>query len=151
MALKPGAYKKEVKQLLSQSDIILNQRWIAVDPASKIMGYAIVDKGEITKSGTIEAKHNAPIGIRLQVMYEALHNMGIFELLAIEKVRQPKGHFMLVWSAGVASGGVGARFTCEVPTNLWKQAADDAYFKDDEQDAIYIAKYCLELCRGKHQ
>ena len=65
------------------------------------------------------------------------------------KVRGPRGHIYLLWSAGVAAAAVGAVTTLEVPTKLWSLSKSDEYYKSDQMDAIFMAKFCLQFCRGE--
>jgi hypothetical protein len=125
--------------------MILTQRWLSLDPSSTSLGYAIVDNGKIEKSGEIIA--TGSIGKRLHHMYQELRLLGPFKGIVLEKVRGPRGHIYLLWSAGVAAAAVGALTTLEIPTKLWSLAKNDQYFKGDEADAIYMAKFCLAYCR----
>jgi hypothetical protein len=110
------------------------------------MGYAIVDNGKIVKTGVVTAK--GAISHRLRKMSDEIDQLGPFEGVAIEKLRSQRGHIFLVWSAACAVAGANCLATVEVPTKMWSQAKDSAYYKDDEQDARYIAKFILGFLRG---
>ncbi len=119
---------------------------MSLDPSSTSLGYAIIDNGKLVKSGEIIAKGD--IGKRLSYMYQELKLLGSFKGIVLEKVRGPRGHIFLLWSAGMAVAATGASVTIEIPTNLWSLAKDDKYFKGDEADALYMAKFCIQFCKG---
>jgi len=137
---------KIVKQLRSNSDIILQGTWIAIDPSSRSMGYALVEGGNISKNGTFVTKKK-PIGERLKDLHSMLDlELPEVELMVVEFVRTGTGHHFLTWSTGLAVGALGAKTTIEIPTSLWAKCKDANYVKSDACDAKYIARFCIEVC-----
>lgn len=140
-------HKKIVKELRKHSDIILNGTWIAIDPASRSMGYALIEGGAVSKNGTFVTKKK-PIGERLKDLHSMLDlDLPEVELMVVEFVRTGTGHHFLTWSTGLAVGALGAPITIEIPTKLWEKCKDKDYIKSDACDAKYIAKFCIEVCK----
>jgi hypothetical protein len=135
-----------VKELRKNSDTILNGTWIAIDPSSRSMGYALVEGGNISKNGTFTTKKKQ-IGERLKDLHSMLDlELPEVELVVIEFVRTGTGHHFLVWGTGLAVGALGATTTIEIPTSLWAKGKDANYIKSDAADAKYIARFCIEVC-----
>jgi hypothetical protein len=145
-AITAPTHIRTVEQLRKNSDTILNGTWIAIDPASISMGYALVEGGNISKNGTFSTKKK-PIGERLKDLHSMLDlELPEVELMVVEFVRTGTGHHFLTWSTGLAVGALGAKITIEIPTSLWAKGKDANYIKSDACDAKYIAKFCLAVC-----
>lgn len=152
------AYKGDEKKIASKikeiEHIIKNGRSIAIDPASVNMGYAIIENGEIVKSGVFTAPKNASIGNRLAIIKTKIEREGPFDACFIEFVRGGRmGHIYLVWSAGVAAAAANAIHTHEIRISMWKKLAelDESYTKSDENDAIKIAEVVLDCIKDEHE
>jgi Holliday junction resolvasome RuvABC endonuclease subunit len=147
-----GADSKTYRQIRGISDTIKHGKCISIDPASKCMGYAIIEQGVITETGVVVAPPYNNIGGRLEYMYNAIKEKGPYDAAFIEKVRSSQGHIYLVWSAGTAIAASGAPTVIEVSTSMWKKLAreDTTYSKSDEADAIKIAEVVLECIKDNY-
>jgi len=140
-----GNDAKTAKSIIKLKDTILNGTLLAIDPASKSVGYAVFEKGELHISGSYKA--SGSIGPRLKEIGDFLVQFEDPDVLAIEKVRTHSGHHMLTWGAGHAVGAVGAETTIEITCSMWKKVAGAQHIKSDENDAIAIGELVLYICR----
>lgn len=153
------AYKGDEKKIQSKvkdiEHVIRNGRSIAIDPASKNLGYAIIENGKIVENGVIKAPPTAPIGQRLDYICAQIQAKGPFEACFVELVRTGRsgGHIYLVWSAGAAVVAASAPHTHEIRVSMWKKIAsqDKSYVKSDANDALKIAEVVLDCIKDDNE
>lgn len=138
-------HKKIVEVLLNNKKLLLEQRWIAIDPASRSIGYALVEGGEVVEKGTIKTNKKC-IGERLNDLFHQLEDkFDDLSMVAVELVRPNSGHLYLTWGAGVVAAGTNAPLVIEIPTSMWAKRKDSGWAKTDVLDALYIAKLILTI------
>jgi len=127
-------------------ELILGGSVLAIDPASRSMGWAIFRKGELEDSGTYTVAGKLA-EVRLQKLRELLWGWEV-NVLAVEKIRGP-AHNALYWSVGVTAVSVDYDAMVEVPISFWKVLAkqDPQYEKTDENDAVKIGETVVRLAR----
>lgn len=136
-----------VGKILKHREIILSGVFLAVDPASKSLGFALYRQGVLDESGTIIADGKAPVGNRLASLSEQLGELATPDVMAVEKVRTGTGHVFLVWSAGTAVAATNAPVTIELPVSMWKKFVGKEHEKSDENDAIAIGDTIIHICK----
>ena len=90
-----------IKEVGKHIDVILNGTFIAIDPASITLGYAVSKSGIVTEQGEIALNARAPINHRLQELVTTLQNDGEYGILAIERIRGNMAHAYLKFSVRV--------------------------------------------------
>jgi len=142
-------YVKVCQKILKHKDIILNGTVLAIDPASKDMGYCLAVNGEVVKNGVWQAVPSRGVSKRLA----QIGDMGrkdmrseMVDLVLVEKVRTSTGNYMLVNSVGTAYDIANAKYAIEIPTYLWKKVIDADYYKDDAMDSLYMWKLAYKVC-----
>lgn len=133
------------KQVEVNIDAILDGTFLAIDPASIRVGYAIFQAGVYKESGTIELNDREPINMRLRDLAFTLDKDGKYDLLAIERIRGQMAHAYLKFSIGAIMAGVNTPSCIEVPINAWKAVAGKDYKKSDEGDAEMIGLTLITL------
>lgn len=143
-----GSHKAAADKIYTTRTKVLGGYLLAVDPASVSLGYALFQSGILVKSGSIQAKGD--IGKRLAKLTTELKKQVEdveIDVLAIEFLRGGVGHNYLIWSAGAVVSSVLADHVVEVHSQSWKKLITKAYKKSDENDAIMIGKFVVELCK----
>lgn len=128
---------------------LLGGHLLAIDPASKSLGWASFMCGKLKDSGTICVAGSAHR--RLRALYDELQDQ-FHEapcVLAIEKIRGRGSSHVLVWSVGVIQTAIRTSLVYEVPINFWKVLAklDPDYSKTDENDAIKIGQVLVTMAK----
>lgn len=118
---------------------------LAIDPASRSIGYAYYEDGELYDSGSFEAKGD--INKRLADIQEFLYTKFAPEVLAIEFIGTSTGHKYLSWSCGAIAAAFPDARLFEIKTNLWSKWRGKDYLKTDEADAIGIGKCVIEIAK----
>ena len=143
-----GTHKKQAEKIAKHSNLILGGILVAIDPSSKSMGWAIYERGELINAGV--ATGEGGVGERMAQIYDNLPNVEP-DIIITELVRSSTGHIYLSWSNGAMLAKYGSPQVLEVSTNLWKKAADSDYYKSDVQDAKYIGKFAIDLCKEREE
>jgi hypothetical protein len=128
---------------------LLNGHLLAIDPASRNMGWASFMSGELRDSGTVRVAGVAHR--RLRDLYDELQSQfsEVPSVLAIEKIRGHGSSHILVWSVGVIQTALRAPLVYEVPISFWKvlAKADPNYCKSDEKDAEKIGQVLIAIAK----
>ena len=143
-----GSHKAAADKIYTTRTKVLGGYLLAVDPASVSLGYALFHTGVLVKSGSIQAKGD--IGKRLAKLTTELKKQveGVeIDVLAIEFLRGGVGHNYLIWSAGAVVSSILADHVVEVHSQSWKKLAGAHHKKSDENDAIAIGRFVVELCK----
>lgn len=130
---------------------ILKGSILAIDPASKSLGYAVTKKGKVVDQGTIQLDARAPINERLKDIVRILQKDGEYSILAVEMIRGRMAHVYLTWSVGAVIGSAKAPVLIEIPIPAWKALAkiDPDYTKSDDADAAKLAETLIALAKEK--
>jgi len=120
-------------------------RFLAVDPASRSIGYALYEKGKLVKSGSFEA--HGEVNTRLKSIHDFLAAHSI-DAMAIEYIGGSTGHRYLSWACGAIAAAQPNVPLFEIKTNLWKKFAGKDWIKGDEADAIAIGKCVVEIANA---
>jgi hypothetical protein len=140
---------KAVKDIEQHSDIILNGVVLAIDPASRSLGFATFSSGVLQEKGTLLSK-KGDINLRLQDLATQLQlKCKNVDLLAVEQIRGSHAHDYLKWSIGMAVSNVRAPRFVEVPIQFWKKVVGADYEKNDENDAEMIGKVLVIIAEEK--
>lgn len=143
-----GTHRKGGDSIYKVRDKILGGYLLAIDPASVSLGFALYDKGVLVKSGTLKTKGD--IATRLTdlclLLREEIRHYDI-SVLAVEFLRTGVGHHFLVWSVGAVVSEVAADHVVEVHTQSWKKLVSSSYQKSDENDAIQIGRFAVEIAK----
>lgn len=131
-----GDHIKTAKKIQKHKDEVLGS-FLAIDPASRSMGWAYFMNGSLIDSGTVEAKGD--VHQRLAVMYHFVEEFDI-DAMAIEFIGGARAHRYLSWACGAIAAAQPDVPLIEVKTNLWKKFVDKDYTKDDEEDAKCIGR-----------
>lgn len=137
-------FRRQVTALKTKLDTLPN--FIAIDPASTNLGYAIVMDGVITSSGVITAPSRKAAHLRLIMIYEELKAKEDFNVLVVEQLRGSV-HKVLNWSVGAIITAVQPEHMLEVPYEVWQAFRPDDYEKTDELDARLMAEAMIEAWR----
>ena len=142
-----------VKGIEAHADIISTGMLLAIDPASKSMGWALYAQGNFIEKGTIVSKKKN-VNDRLQDIGAQLHaqlkKFKFIDILAIEKIRGSRAHDYLKWAIGMSIVTVHAPRFVEVPVQFWKQIIPEDYVKNDENDAEMIGKVVTMIAEEYH-
>ena len=128
--------------------LILHGRVLAIDPASKSMGWAMYYKGELVNSGEIAAPkmNTAPAWKRIGDMMAVLGARGMtFDVMLIEKLGK---NVPLIWSVGAAIGVLKPQVMIEVHYQKWHPFRPDDYIKTDKLDAELIGLAVITEARA---
>ena len=130
-------FKKNVSRHL---DTILRGTFLAVDPASNSLGWAVFENGKYKSSGTLKAPAKLPLPGRLQYMHDNFKDLKGHKLLVVEAIRSVKLSQVVRYAVGMTLVASRAEEYIECPIPVWKAvaAASSTYTKTDEQDAIMI-------------
>lgn len=145
-----GTHRKGGDAIYKVRDKILNGYLLSVDPASVSLGYAVYHKGVLVKSGNLMAPSKAAIGDRLRrLTVQLAEETEEFDIsvLAVEFLRTGVGHHFLVWSVGAVVSAVPCDHVVEVHTQSWRKLTTSSYVKSDENDAIAIGKFAVEIAK----
>jgi len=134
-----------LKQIKLHKNTILTGSVLAIDPASRSLGYAIAEAGEVVEYGSLVAE-DAPINIRLQSIVNVLQEEE-YDILVIELIRGSMAHVYLHWAVGAIVSAVQAPILLELPIHAWKAWVGKEYIKGDDTDANAIAETLLALAR----
>ena len=141
-----GAHIKIGEKIQKNRDKILGGTMIAIDPASRSLGYSVWQLGRMTDSGSIEAKGD--IGQRLAYLHDCLEGLPQADVMVIEKIGQGRqAHHFLLWSQGAIAAALRAPVTIEIPPSLWRRFRDKDYIKSDLNDAMYIGRTAIALAK----
>jgi hypothetical protein len=142
-----------VKAIEIHADIIRDGVLLAIDPASKSMGWALFYTGTFVEKGTIVSKKKnvndrlQDIGAQLQ---EKLKTFKCIDILAIEKIRGSRAHDYLKWAIGMSIVTVHAPRFVEVPVQFWRKIIPADYIKSDENDAEMIGTVVTMIAEEHH-
>lgn len=129
---------------------ILSGNMLAIDPASKSVGWAYYQEGELADSGTIEVPGKLPVQERLHELYRVVYN-GLKDImpdvLVIERIRASNAHINLLWAVGTIIAACPAKVVIECNVSTWKKFCPNDYEKTDENDAIMIGHAAVECTR----
>lgn len=139
-----GSHKKAADAIYKLRDLILTDTMIAIDPGSNSLGFAVFEAGVLVESGVIAKK--GAIGKRLKHMITTLSQYQA-AVVVTEFVRTSTGHVYLTWASGAAVGALGADHTIEIHTGAWKKLVTASYQKTDENDAISIGRFAVEVAK----
>ena len=138
---------KEIKML---DNLILTGTVLAIDPASKSVGYALYHKGELVKNGTLEAP-GRNVTRRLAWLYDQLSAyQGKIDLLAIEEIRGRMAHTHLIWAVGLIVAAIRPDEMVEVPITMWKALCPPNYIKSDANDAAKMGEVIMNIARSSN-
>ena len=134
---------------------------LAIDPTSggtskagekSVAGYAIFVEGKLHRSGTIEYPEEKVVFKRLKNVFKELKSKFTtsFDLLVLEDIRGWKAQQSLIQSCGVYIVGLDYNEFLQLNISTWKAVAKHwgGYFKDDEQDAIYMGYAAIAIALG---
>lgn len=130
----------------ANKEAILYGKVLVVDPASRRLGYATIEQGQITGQGIIEIA-KGDVQQRLQDLVLTMQGEGEYDVLAVELIRGSRAHVYLQWSVGALVGSTNAHGLIEVPIQAWKAVAGPNHEKDDDEDARAMAETLLALAR----
>lgn len=128
-----------------------NKRFVAIDPASgasSMPGFAVYENGSLVSSGTLSINSDFPIQYRLQQLAAECRNLGVFDILVIERIRGKMSHESLKWAVGTIIASVQADGLIEMPITTWQKYAPKDWVKGDESDAIAIGHAVLHITQG---
>lgn len=130
------------------ANILLNDRFIAVDPSScagdSRLGWALFDKQQLVMSGTLTA--DGDIYERLRSILAQLSPLvkdSAPAMLVLEKLRSGC-HNSLRWACSAVILSKQSGPVLEVAPIVWRKYVGKNYQKSDEQDAIEIGKAAIK-------
>ena len=139
-----------VKKIEGHADIIKDGIVLAIDPASRSLGWALYEKGKFIKKGTIVSKKKE-VNDRLQDISAQLQTeFKDVDLLAVEKIRGSQSHDYLKWAIGMIITSIRAPRLIEVPIQFWRKLIGKDYEKTDENDAEMIGKVVITIAEDHH-
>jgi len=151
----------KLHQNASSKRAALTGTMICIDPTSggtskagekSVAGYAIFRKGQLLKSGTIEYPEEKVVFKRLKNVFNEIRSQfkGTYELLVLEDIRGYRAQQSLIQSCGVYIVGLKYNEFLQLNISTWKAVAKHwgGYFKDDEQDAIYMGYAAIAIALG---
>lgn len=134
-----------VKNIKSMGQIVDTGTVLAIDPASKSLGYALYDCGVLVEKGKLISKYKQ-IERRLRDLSRQLKNkFKRVDILAVEKIRGSMAHEYLRWSIGMAVTSIDSDVMVEIPINFWKKLVEEGYTKDDDNDAELIGLVVVKI------
>ncbi len=134
-----------IRSIEAIASVINTGTLLAIDPASKSLGYALYEAGELTSKGKLVSKKRQ-VNERLHDLHKQLKNkFKSIDILAVEKIRGSMAHDYLKWSIGVAIVSINSDFMIEVPIQFWKKLREDDYTKDDDNDAELIGAVLVRI------
>lgn len=140
----------DLKALQRHSELVRTGRMLAIDPASKSLGWALFEKGIKVDGGKIVSK-KINVNDRLIDLSEQLKKrFKNVDVLAVEKIRGSTSHDYLKWSIGAIMVSIGAIHFVEVPIQFWKKLTDSSYVKDDDNDAAMIGQVVITIMEDLH-
>ena len=139
-----GDHIKTAKKIHKLKDEVFGS-FLAIDPASRSMGWAYFMHGSLIESGSVEAKGD--IHQRLAVMYHFVEEFDI-DAMAIEFIGGARAHRYLSWACGAITAAQPDVPLIEVKTNLWKKFVGKNYSKSDEEDAKAIGRCVMEIAHA---
>jgi hypothetical protein len=124
----------------SHIDTILNKSFLAVDPASNALGWAVFNQGKYETSGILKAPARYNVPQRLQYLYDEFKLVQGHPLLLVESIRSARLSQIVKYAVGMTIVASRCPDYIECPIPVWKAvaAATHTYTKSDEQDAIMI-------------
>lgn len=134
--------KRAVAQVLHANDGELPD-FIAVDPASTSLGFAVYKDGICIQSGVLKAAASRKNYERLLRMYDKLLDHNGQDLLVVEQIRG-NAHKVLHWAVGTTITAIRPSYLIECPYEVWRCLMPDGYEKSDEGDAILMGQAVLE-------
>lgn len=150
MASKWGTGKtipQIVKQIEGHAPAILEGRLLAIDPASRSLGFCLYQSGQLLEKGKIVSKAG-DVNTRLRsISAQLIEKFKDIDILAVEKIRGSQAHDYLRWSIGAVVVSVNASKMVEVPISFWKKIMPEGYVKDDDNDAELIGTVMLHIAQ----
>ncbi len=148
-----GLHSAKIARIIKKHDnLILSGNLLAIDPASRTIGYAFYAKGLLTERGVLQANDRDSIQERLLDLAAKLivlqTRLGKVDVLVVEEIRGKMAHAYLMWAVGCILTAVPALVMFEMPISLWKSQTPDGYIKEDSADAQMFGDTVLKIANA---
>lgn len=143
--------RKDFAHECREARLSLIGNMLAIDPGSRVMGWAIYVGGMLRLSGTVDMPQGSSISARLCSLREQLNKYfgGYkFDVLVMELIPRGTSHIYLHWACGVIVSAVDTRVILQCPISSWKAVTSESYHKTDENDAIMLGATAVILGVG---
>lgn len=162
MSIKlPGKDSKIYGYIRDNIKPLIEGTVLTIDPSvgsmSSMPGWAVSERGIITKSGTLSIDPRKETHEKLRELHRLLRNLSgdiqpdlcIYEQVPVSAHggRSQVSHATLLMAVGVTMCAVSADHFIGLAPNVWKAKVRDTYMKSDEADAIEMTWIAIEMAK----